>query len=474
MAPFNGVSMKEQAKVAAVSSDLTSELGKKFYSRWMDYFYYFFHKSLNICKKNANIAFITTNYYLTATGAKNLRSDIKQRAIVKNLINFNELRVFESAKGQHNMLTILQKGKDIEALSENCTTSHHGNSTPQIITSIFSRNDANTHYCTIQQSELFEGPDYQIRLAGQGKKSNISIESILAKMKSQSYLLGDVCQVLMGLVTRADKVNAGHFKTDPSLTAKKGNGIFVVTSKELESLKLTKEDMAQYVRPFYKNSEIKKYHCNTKNKLWLLYLKDEGKHIILSKEMRNHFSKYEILLTRLKENFLKNEIASGFVKRWLKNGNYFVLFNPKKEEYFTGAKIVAPYRSKQNTFGYNEFPWFASQDVCYVLPKSPDFEIKYLLAILNSKLCFQWLRFKGKRKGDILELYKKPISEIPIKKVPEPDQKPFVKLVNKILDAKVDDPRADTRVLEREIDQMVYDLYGLTEDEIAIVGKVTL
>ncbi|MCQ2255463.1 MAG: hypothetical protein MJZ29_08195 [Bacteroidaceae bacterium] len=42
------------------------------------------------------------------------------------------------------------------------------------------------------------------------------------------------------------------------------------------------------------------------------------------------------------------------------------------------------------------------------------------------------------------------------------------------LSAKKSNPQADTTALEREIDHLVYDLYGLTEDEIKIVegGKV--
>jgi hypothetical protein len=34
---------------------------------------------------------------------------------------------------------------------------------------------------------------------------------------------------------------------------------------------------------------------------------------------------------------------------------------------------------------------------------------------------------------------------------------------------KLDNPEADTSALEREIDFMVYELYGLSEEEIAIV-----
>ena len=302
------------------------------------------------------------------------------------------------------------------------------------------------------------------------------IVPILAKMKSQTYRVGDVCHVLMGLVSRADKVNASHFKTAPGLKAKKGDGIFVLTSEELKRLRLPKEDITKYVRPFYKNSNIAKYYSSCMNQLWLLYMKDEGKPITLSRAMKGHFSKYENLLTRLKENFLKNEIASVFVKRWLANGNYFVLFNPKKEEYFTTPKIIAPYRSKRNTFAYNETPWFASQDVCYILPQSPEFEPKYLLAFLNSNLCFKWLQFKGKRKGDILELYKKPISEIPIRKISKDNQRVFVNAVDRILAITKDNDylqnpqkQARVKVLEQEIDQMVYKLYGLTEEEIRIV-----
>lgn len=42
-------------------------------------------------------------------------------------------------------------------------------------------------------------------------------------------------------------------------------------------------------------------------------------------------------------------------------------------------------------------------------------------------------------------------------------------LVNRLLAAKKAAPLTDTTAEEREIDRLVYDLYGLTEDEIAIV-----
>jgi len=47
------------------------------------------------------------------------------------------------------------------------------------------------------------------------------------------------------------------------------------------------------------------------------------------------------------------------------------------------------------------------------------------------------------------------------------------KLVDQILTAKKANPQIDTTALEAEIDQMVYELYGLTDEEIAIVEEST-
>ena len=226
--------------------------------------------------------------------------------------------------------------------------------------------------------------------------------------------------------------------------------------------------------PFYKNSDIYRYYSKPENRYWLLYVKDEGEPITLSQELRTHFEKFEELLTKGKENFLKNEIAAGFVRKWLRNGNYFVLFNPKEEEYFTGPKIVAPYRSRENVFSYNETDWFASQDVCFILAKAPEFNLKYVLALLNSKLYYLWLYHKGKRKGENLELCKKPISDIPIKRAVKSQQMIFSNLVDQILSIRRSDVNADISALENEINREVYSLYDLTREEIAIVEENTV
>ena len=61
------------------------------------------------------------------------------------------------------------------------------------------------------------------------------------------------------------------------------------------------------------------------------------------------------------------------------------------------------------------------------------------------------------------------IKKLPIKKGDEKTQNVVQKLVDQILSLKKDNPKADTSDLEREIDLMVYELYGLSYDEVLVV-----
>ena len=137
-----------------------------FYQGKMDLFYFFLHLALNLCKQNSNIAFITTNYYPTAMGAIKLRQDFRERAIVRNLMNFNELKIFESALGQHNMITILEKAQDENAVAKACITQKKGRATSEVLERILDGTDAETHYYRVSQNDLYDGEEYYIRLGG--------------------------------------------------------------------------------------------------------------------------------------------------------------------------------------------------------------------------------------------------------------------------------------------------------------------
>ncbi len=82
-----------------------------------------------------------------------------------------------------------------------------------------------------------------------------------------------------------------------------------------------------------------------------------------------------------------------------------------------------------------------------------------LFNILNSKLKYFWLYFKGKKKGDILELYFTPLSKIPIKN--QNENKLIKYIVDKVLSIK--SSNNSSSYYENKIDALVFHLYGLTE-----------
>ncbi|MDD4082716.1 MAG: TaqI-like C-terminal specificity domain-containing protein [Sphaerochaetaceae bacterium] len=440
-----------------------------FYQGKMDIFYFFFHLGLNMGRQKSQISFITTNYYPTAFGAEKLRADFKNRAIVRNLINFSELKIFESAKGQHNMITILSKEKDDKFIAKTCETSRKGIANPQIISSILTGKDAETNYYNITQKDLYDGEKNYIRITGSGSDSKDPINKILNKIKENSNNdLKYYCNINQGVVSGCDTLSNGLMsKIKNKENVDLGEGIFVLDIKKLVDKKLIdtfNKKEKYYLKAFFKNSEIGKWHCNTFPTKFLLYLDKSVNNLNDLPNIRNHLDKFkEILIDR-------REVQLSRIK-------YYHLQWARKAEIFAVEKIVVPYRSRTNSFTYNNVEWFCRSD-CYVLTKKNNLNLKYLLAILNSKLYYVWLYFKGKRKGDILELFQTPLSEIPIKESSKDTEKKFIELVNKILEITNDedylkkiDKQARVKIYEEEIDKMVYALYKLTPEEIKIIER---
>ena len=95
---------------------------------------------------------------------------------------------------------------------------------------------------------------------------------------------------------------------------------------------------------------------------------------------------------------------------------------------------------------------------------------RYILSLLNSKLLDWYFQNIGvERDGGYFEYKPMFIRRLPIPQISEEDQAPFEALVDEIHRLKDADPEADTTGLEAEIDRLVYELYGLTEAEIAAV-----
>lgn len=74
-----------------------------------------------------------------------------------------------------------------------------------------------------------------------------------------------------------------------------------------------------------------------------------------------------------------------------------------------------------------------------------------------------------KHNGELLQLDKVQFLSIPLYKPASEIQSEIARIVDQILYAKSKYHDADTSAFEREIDQKVYELYGLTDEEIRVI-----
>lgn len=427
-----------------------TSLGKRFYLGKMDLFYFFFHLGIDNLKNKGVLAFITTNYYPTADGALKLRQDFKTRAHMLSLINFNEYKIFESAKGQHNLITILQRetepspDHETQEVLVKVQGGPNGNELGEILSGKFE----GAVYSSVKAKDLFDGEKAYIRFPD----TSSSIEQILSGIQKKSTTLDQVCSVNQGVVPGALTVTSSHLNKYPNLNAKKGDPIFIFPAGDLEKMSGNKQ--AEYIVPYFKNSDIYRYVTEAESDKELLY--SDG-NINIDDSIIQYLKNFkEILISR----------------REFKDGKrpWYNLHWPRSPKIFNGEKIVVPYRSHGNTFAYNNFPFYGSTDMYFINNKDGgNIDLLALVGILNSKLMFVWLYLRGKRKGEVLELFTTPLKELPIVVPDQAISSTISGIVSKIISAKSNHHDADISLLENQIDSIVFNLYGLEENEAKVI-----
>lgn len=425
-----------------------SSFGKRFYLGKMDYFYFFFHLGLDLLKDGGVLGFITTNYFVTATYARNLVEDLKSRSTILNFINFSETRIFDSAAGQHNMITLLAKGKaEIPARTAIVKKSIKGKVSSEVLISILEGSSAEVDYFEIAQHDLFTGATISL-----SNSSENPVEAVLEKLRTTGNALNKIVTINQGIVSGADKVTNSHVRKFGYPEQSVGEGIFVLTDEEVESLNLSEHEL-ELIKPFYKNSDVAKYWTKQKTNRYIIYADKRDKSLESRPALSAHLDKYQ------------EAVSFGNV-----NSPYL---NWPRSVDFEGEKIVAPQRSYTNTFGLSVGPWYASADIYYLTPsEDPEVPTKALLGILNSLPVLCWLYFRGKRKGGMLELYQVPLGEIPIPRMTTENRAKFEELVTLVEEAmlkKSETPSCDIGEIENRINNVVFSLYGLSSDEVEVM-----
>jgi hypothetical protein len=184
----------------------------------------------------------------------------------------------------------------------------------------------------------------------------------------------------------------------------------------------------------------------------------------------------------MNENFKPIIRGKDIGKYLLQNPNLFVEYNKKKlacarsEDLFNGSeKLLLRRTGDSPVVCYDNQQFYNLHTLYSCRLKNETLHIKYILALLNSKL----MKFVYQQKlgtelnrtfAEIKILY---IRKLPLKVIHLNDQIKIVKLVDKILEIKNDKPEASIEIIENQIDNEVYKIYDLDNEEISLIEMAT-
>ena len=140
-------------------------------------------------------------------------------------------------------------------------------------------------------------------------------------------------------------------------------------------------------------------------------------------------------------------------------------------ENFYDEKIMYPVMSSEASFFYDKKSFFCN-DKGFIISGR---KLKYLVACLNSKITHRYLEMICSPLGDAAVEYRKIYLDLlPIPFITQSNQF-LVDQVEELVELRIDGNESEisNAAIEQQIDQLVYQLYDLTDEEIAIVEKAS-
>ena len=152
-------------------------------------------------------------------------------------------------------------------------------------------------------------------------------------------------------------------------------------------------------------------------------------------------------------------------KRFDKGEYWWELRNCAYYDLFEKPKIIFPNLQNNNKFAFDDTGVYLNAPAVF-LPSND----KALLAVLNSKVVWHFLKSVCViRSGGYIEVKPQYFEQIPIPNIDATIQNKLTVLADKAIQAKTNNQQADITEIENQVDQLVYQLYELTEEEIKII-----
>lgn len=401
-----------------------------------DLYTYFIERAIKLLKPSGYFGFIVSSQFIRSNYGKKLRKFLKDRTIEK-FIYFGDLPVFGDATTYPCIIIVKnEKSNKKHAIK----------------------------YLKVDSLDFASLEEYASKGFYHVDQKNLSVNewkfvkrdslSILEKIQNHGIELDEIpnVKIYRGIVTGL-------------------NEAFIINERKYRKLVEKDERNAEIIKPFITGKDIKRWAVDKSQKKYVIFTR-RGIQIENFPEIRDHLSNFKAdLMPKLSKD----------AKTGRKPGKYKWFEIQDSTEYyveFEKPKIVFRGLSVKGEFPYVEEPLFVNAPASIISGGS-----LYLSAILNSKLVWFFIVNKCPLiRGNFRRLYNYQIEKIPIASADKQMKDKIDSKVNTAISLnkrlyEIGDKRTDKRQrieeeiekTDKEIDELVYKLYGITEPEKKII-----
>ena len=427
-------------KMGALSDSL-QKVSYETFARTGDIYSLFYELGANILKQKGLLTYITSNKWMRAAYGESLRKFFAEKTNPLILIDFGGTQIFDTATVDTNILMLSKESNQLKTMA-----------------------------CIVKEKVLNNLSDY-FRLHSTNSQF-ISSESWGILSDIEQSIKAKIEAVGTPLKDWDIRINYG-IKTG-------FNDAFIIDGKKKDELIAEDPKSAEIIRPILRGRDIKKYSYDFAD-LWIIYVpwhfplhndsSIKGASQAAEDEFKKQYSAiYNHLLKFKNELSNRNNAETGVryewyaLQRW--GSNYW--------EDFSKQKIVYIEIMTDNAQDGYEFPCFTYDiqdtvvlNTAYIMTGN-EVELKYILAILNSKLGRQLVKYYTvqlqQKQFRMLNQY---VSNFPIPKASEERLESFKIKVDRILLHKKNND--DYSIIENELLQEIYSIFDLSLEEIEFI-----
>ncbi len=401
-------------------SDALEKAGYKTYTKSGDIYSLFYEQGFNVLRDNGLLMYITSNKWMRANYGESLRKFFVERTNPLLLIDFSGNQIFDTATVDTNILMFAKQKNEFKTLACMIKEKLLNN------LSVFVSQQADK--CVFPNSESW------VILSPIEQSIKQKIEAVGKPLKDWDI------NIYRGILT-------GY------------NEAFIIDGKKKEELIAEDPKSAEIIRPILRGRDIKKYGYDFADKYVICAR--------LVSDIPNNFPAIIKYLEQFKgEKKLGDNSTTKVFKRpwwsWMQEPvNYWDDFFKQKIMYPNMTKFL-PFYLDDKGFMQNDKSFMITGNYLY-----------FLTAFLNSSLFkFCFIDNFPELQGGTRELRKIFLDKIPVLQVTEEQNEIFKPLVQKCQQLRLEN--YPSHELEKQIDNIIFDLYRLSEEERKIIGYIEI